>query len=121
MFAFEFQRRSDAANWGITSVAAHPGVSRTELIPNGAGKTSLMGFVRTSLWFLFQPPAQGALPTLFAATSPNAEAGGYYGPEKLGETRGWPTVARVPPQANDVAAASRLWDVSTDLTGARVL
>jgi NAD(P)-dependent dehydrogenase (short-subunit alcohol dehydrogenase family) len=121
MFAFEFQRRSDAANWGITSVAAHPGVSRTELIPNGAGKTSLMGFVRTSLWFLFQPPAQGALATLFAATSPNAEAGGYYGPEKLGETRGWPTVARVPPQANDVAAASRLWDVSTDLTGARVL
>ncbi|MBR1125125.1 SDR family oxidoreductase [Bradyrhizobium lablabi] len=118
MFAFELQRRSSAAGWGITSVAAHPGVSRTELIPNGAGRISLAGLVRTFLWFLFQPPAQGALPTLFAATSPDAVPGGYYGPDKLGETRGSPAVARVPPQADDDAVASRLWDVSARLTGA---
>ncbi|HXH45503.1 MAG TPA: SDR family oxidoreductase [Bradyrhizobium sp.] len=119
MFAFELQRRSRTFGWGITSVAAHPGISRTELIPNGAGRMSLPGLARSALWFLFQPAAQGALPTLFAATSPDIVPGGYYGPDKFGETRGSPSVARVPPQADDDAVASRLWDVSARLTGAR--
>jgi NAD(P)-dependent dehydrogenase (short-subunit alcohol dehydrogenase family) len=118
MFAFELQRRSWTAGWGITSVAAHPGISRTELIPNGAGRMSLAGLARTLLWFLFQPPAQGALPTLYAATAADVMPGGYYGPDRLGETRGSPAVARVPPQADDDAVASRLWDVSARLTGA---
>lgn len=118
MFAFELQRRSRAFGWGITSVAAHPGISRTDLIPNGAGRMSLVGLARSALWFLFQPPAQGALPTLFAATSPDIVPGGYYGPDKFGEMRGSPSVARVPRQADDDAVASRLWDVSARLTGA---
>jgi NAD(P)-dependent dehydrogenase (short-subunit alcohol dehydrogenase family) len=118
MFAFELQRRSSAHGWGITSVAAHPGISRTELIPNGAGRTSLAGLARSLLWFLFQPPAQGALPVLFAATSPDITPGGYYGPDSFGETRGSPAMAQVPPQAADEAVAARLWDVSAQLTGA---
>jgi hypothetical protein len=69
------------------------------------------------LWFLFQPAAQGALPPLFAATSPNAMPGGYYGPDRLGETRGTPVAAKVPPQANNVQAAARLWEMSAQLTG----
>lgn len=116
MFSFELQRRSDAASWGLTSIAAHPGISRTDLIPNGAGRQSLSGFVRTRLWFLFQPAAQGALPTLFAATSPDAKGGAYYGPDRLSETRGFPAPAKIPPQANDVEVAARLWQVSERLT-----
>ena len=73
MFAFELQRRSDAAKWGITSVAAHPGIARTDLLHNAPGRFSVMGIARSLLWFLFQPAAQGALPTLFTATSPEAE------------------------------------------------
>ncbi|MGC0393801.1 MULTISPECIES: oxidoreductase [Bradyrhizobium] len=119
MFAFELQRRSEASGWRIKSLAAHPGIARTELIPNGAGPRSLQGFARSLLWFLFQPPAQGALPMLFAATSPLAEAGGYYGPDRLGETRGAPAAARVPKQAKDAAASARLWEVSEKLTGVR--
>ncbi len=118
MFALELQRRSDAAGWGLTSTAAHPGISRTDLVPNGAGRFSIFGLVRMLLWFLFQPAAQGALPTLFAATSPQARAGAYYGPDKLNETRGYPTVAKIPQQALDVEAARQLWDVSAKLTGA---
>ena len=118
MFAFELQRRSRSFGWGITSVAAHPGISRTDLVPNGAGRMSLPGLARSALWFLFQPAAQGALPTLFAATSPDIVPGGYYGPDKFGETRGSPSVARVPPQADDDAVASHLWNVSARLTAA---
>jgi NAD(P)-dependent dehydrogenase (short-subunit alcohol dehydrogenase family) len=117
MFAFELQRRSDAADWGIQSIAAHPGISRTDLLPNGAGAGSAPGMLRRYLWFLFQPAAQGALPTLFAATSTKAQAGAYYGPDKLGETRGYPTIARIPPQALETSTAARLWSESERLTG----
>ncbi|WP_454830880.1 SDR family oxidoreductase [Pseudoxanthomonas wuyuanensis] len=118
MFALELQRRSDAAGWGIQSIAAHPGISRTDLLPNGAGAWSAPGIARRYLWFLFQPAAQGALPTLFAATSLQVQGGAYYGPDKLGETRGYPTGAKVPPQALDVGMAERLWSESERLTGA---
>lgn len=117
MFAFELQRRSDAAGWGIQSIAAHPGISRTDLLPNGAGARSVAGLLRRYLWFLFQPAGQGALPTLFAATSPQARGGAYYGPDRLGETRGHPASAAIPPQALDAPAAARLWTVSEELAG----
>jgi NAD(P)-dependent dehydrogenase (short-subunit alcohol dehydrogenase family) len=116
MFALELQRRSDIGSLGIQSIAAHPGISRTELLPNGAGARSFQGLVRRYMWFLFQPAPQGALPTLFAATAPQAQGGAYYGPHRLGETRGYPTVAKIPPQALDSRAASRLWVESQQLT-----
>lgn len=116
MFALELQRRSDAAGWGIQSIAAHPGISRTDLLPNGAGAWSAPGMARRYMWFLFQPAALGALPTLFAATSPQAQGGAYYGPDKLGETRGYPAVAKIPPQALDTSVAARLWIESEGLT-----
>jgi NAD(P)-dependent dehydrogenase (short-subunit alcohol dehydrogenase family) len=117
MFALELQRRSKAQGWGVTSIAAHPGVSRTDLLHNAPGKRSGMGLARSLLWFLFQPAAQGALPTLFAATAPEAQPGGYYGPNRLGETRGYPAPAKLPPAATDTAAAARLWQQSEMMTG----
>ncbi|RYX81684.1 SDR family NAD(P)-dependent oxidoreductase [bacterium] len=118
MFAFELQRRSESERWGVDSIAAHPGISRTELLHNAPGRWSGASLMRTLLWFLFQPAPQGALPTLFAATSPEAKAGAYYGPDKMGEMRGFPTLAKVPPQAQDKASAERLWQVSEQLSGA---
>ena len=117
MFAFELQRRSDAGGWGVTSLAAHPGITATDLIVNGAGRQSLNGRLRRLLPFLFSPAWQGALPTLYAATSPEAKPGGYYGPDRMGETRGYPALAKAPPQALDTQAATRLWMESELLTG----
>jgi NAD(P)-dependent dehydrogenase (short-subunit alcohol dehydrogenase family) len=112
MFAFELQRQSEKHGWGITSIAAHPGVSRTNLLITGAGRWSVAGMARTFLPFLFQPSAQGALPTLFAATSPEAKGGAYYGPDKMMETRGFPSVSKIPAQAEDLNVSSRLWELS---------
>jgi NAD(P)-dependent dehydrogenase (short-subunit alcohol dehydrogenase family) len=117
IFAFELQRRSAAAGWGVTSIAAHPGVARTELLHNGPGQGSITSVMRSMMWFLFQPVWQGALPTLYAATSPDALPGGYYGPHALGETRGYPAPSRIPPAAEDRSTAERLWRVSEELTG----
>lgn len=117
MFAFELQRRSEAGGWGLASFAAHPGISRTDLLMNAPGRWDASRLIRTALPFLFQPAAQGALPVLYAATAPEAQPGAYYGPGRLGETRGHPAPARVPPQALDAAAAVRLWEVSERMTG----
>lgn len=116
MFALELQRRSDAMGWGVRSIASHPGIARTDLLHNGPGRCSAHGLVRTLLPFLFQPADRGALPTLYAATAPDAVGGAYYGPDGIAEVRGYPTLAKVPAQALDQAAAARLWQVSEALT-----
>ena len=120
MFALELQQRSKAAGWSVSSMAAHPGVSRTDLLHNAPGRNSLQGLARTFLWFLFQTAAQGALPQLYAATSKDAEPGCYYGPDCLSETRGHPRPARIPPQALDRATRGQLWELSQHMTGVRI-
>jgi NAD(P)-dependent dehydrogenase (short-subunit alcohol dehydrogenase family) len=119
MFGFELQRRSDANGWGIASITAHPGVSRTDLVNNGMGEASAAGFFRRYFTFLFQPVPMGALPTLMAATDPSAKPGGYYGPQGVMEVRGVPGDASPPGQSLDLTVARRLWDVSEELSGVR--
>ncbi|KAK0341898.1 hypothetical protein LTR94_024527 [Friedmanniomyces endolithicus] len=114
MFAMELQRRSDAFDWGVASLAAHP-----ELLHNGGGRGGPASLFRSLFPFLFQPSAQGALPTLFAATSPDARSAQYYGPDGVSEIRGFPTLAVIPGPALDKNAARRLWEVSEQLTGVR--
>jgi NAD(P)-dependent dehydrogenase (short-subunit alcohol dehydrogenase family) len=116
LFSFELQRRSDAAGWGLTSIAAHPGISRTDLVPNGFGKNSAMSIMMHLVApVFFQDAAQGALPTLFSATSPMAKPGAYYGPNSRNEMRGTPALSKVPPQAEDADVAQRLWELSERL------
>jgi NAD(P)-dependent dehydrogenase (short-subunit alcohol dehydrogenase family) len=118
MFALELQRRSNAAGWGLMSNAAHPGFARTDLIANGPGAKGLLWQLSKSLQpFVSQSAAEGALPTLFAATSPEAKPAGYYGPNWFYELKGPPVPAKIMRQAKDAAVAARLWDVSAALTG----
>jgi NAD(P)-dependent dehydrogenase (short-subunit alcohol dehydrogenase family) len=118
MFGLELQRRSLANGWGLTSIPVHPGISRTGLLYNTPGGASgVRRAMRAMLWFLFQPVPQGALPSLFAATAPQAEGGVYYGPDGRAELSGFPAKARIPAPATDEAACRRLWEVSEGLTG----
>ena len=123
MFALELQRRSVAEGWGVTSIAAHPGWSSTDLIDNGpgaAGRQSLIWQMSKLVMPLFaQAAAPGALPILFAATAPQAKGGAYYGPLRLGEMKGPPGPARIAPQAGSTEVAARLWDESERLVGLR--
>jgi NAD(P)-dependent dehydrogenase (short-subunit alcohol dehydrogenase family) len=119
LFTFELQRRSDAGGWGLMSNAAHPGASRTDLIANQMG-TSFRAKVATRMVGLIgQSAADGALPTLYAATSPEARSGGYYGPDGMLEIKGAVAPAVISKRARDVSAAQRLWVVSEELTGVR--
>jgi NAD(P)-dependent dehydrogenase (short-subunit alcohol dehydrogenase family) len=119
MFALELQRRSDAAGWGIQSMAAHPGIAVTELVARGPGLDSEQGRQWASNRDRMQTAAQGAVPTLYAATAPEARGGFYYGPTGPNEIAGPLGLATIPPAANDTAAAARLWTVSEEITGTR--
>jgi NAD(P)-dependent dehydrogenase (short-subunit alcohol dehydrogenase family) len=116
IFALELQRRSDAAGWNLTSDAAHPGFSRTNLFASGPGGL-LSVATDFAAPFFGHSAADGARPILFAATSPQARPGAYYGPGGFGELRGAPAPALIMPSARDAATAARLWDVSEKLTG----
>ena len=122
MFAFELQRRSDAQAWGVLSLAAQPGLAATALGSNGPrlgkhGKVSWLESFGSWLWSgLAQSPGDGALPTLFAATSPDASKAGYYGPTGFMEFRGSVGEAKVAMYARDLAVAAKLWEVSESLT-----
>jgi NAD(P)-dependent dehydrogenase (short-subunit alcohol dehydrogenase family) len=120
MFALELQRRSDAAGWGLTSVAAHPGVSRTDLVSNGyvldGGGLSAWAS-RTLVNLLGQSAADGALPILMAATLADAKPGEYYGPQGWQDLKGPPGPAGIRPQARDTDVAAKLWTASERLTG----
>lgn len=119
LFTFQLQSRSDAQGWGLMSNAAHPGFARTDLIANGPGTGGVRGVLGKILRPLSHSAADGALPTLFGATAPEAEPMGYYGPKGFYELSGPVGPAYVAPQAKDVAVARKLWDVSEKLTGVR--
>jgi NAD(P)-dependent dehydrogenase (short-subunit alcohol dehydrogenase family) len=118
VFAIELDRRLRARQSPAISVFAHPGYAATNL--QSSGPTGILKKVLAVTTKVFaQSAEQGALPILYAATSPDVQGGEYYGPDGRGEMRGYPRVTRAMPQAYDPAIASRLWATSEELTGVR--
>ncbi|MEE8628976.1 MULTISPECIES: oxidoreductase [Methylobacterium] len=121
MFALELDRRLRAAGSSARSLAAHPGLAATEIARRGDRAGPLAARIgKGLLGLLGQSAARGALPLLYAATAPEAEGGGYYGPDGPWEIRGDPGPARIAPHARDPEAGARLWAVSEALTGVAV-
>ena len=112
LFTYELQRR--LTDTESIAVAAHPGVSNTELDRNTSAWLRLL--TNTSGLFA-QTAAMGALPTLRAATDPTALGGQYFGPGGFGQVRGYPTRARSNGRSHDAHVQQRLWAVSEELTG----
>ena len=126
MFAREFDRRSREAGWGVMSNAAHPGLTKTNLQisgpSHGQDKPSAVARLYTSSWrflpFMWQEIDEGILPALYAAASPAAEGGAFYGPRGFYELAGGGVKeAKVPTRATNEADNRRLWEVSEQLTG----
>jgi NAD(P)-dependent dehydrogenase (short-subunit alcohol dehydrogenase family) len=117
MFAFELQRR--AAGTKLTSVAAHPGLSATNLQTAGPAHwyERIAGQIGNVV--IAQSADEGALPALYAATMPDVPPGAYVGPDGLLELRGHPHLVTAAKRAYDERAARRLWEVSEELTGVR--
>ncbi len=124
MFARELNTRSVAAGWGILAASAHPGATITNLQSTGPlrGRSpdslrARLNGLQYAVPGLFQNVDQGVLPALFAATSPDAIGGGYYGPSGFQELTGGAAPASVPKRALNAADSARLWTISEQLSG----
>ncbi|MEZ0163298.1 SDR family NAD(P)-dependent oxidoreductase [Kineococcus sp. LSe6-4] len=117
LFTYELQRRLAVRGAGTVAVAAHPGVSNTELVRNSPAPVRAVMDRLGSL--LTQSAERGALPTLRAATDPAVLGGQYFGPGGPGESRGLPRQVASSPQSHDLDVQQRLWTVSEELTGVR--
>ena len=122
LFAFELQRRLAVRGLPVGSYAAHPGYASTNLQSVGPQMRGSRLGVRLSAWgnsVLAQPAAMGALPTLYAATSPDLAPGSYVGPDGFLEQRGHPTLVGTTDAARDESLAAALWARSEALVGVR--
>ena len=115
-FGLELDRRLRASKSPIKSVLAHPGFAGTNLAQGMA-----RGLTRLWMTFVFprfgQSLADGARPTLFAATMPGVVGGQFYGPDGIGELKGAPRLVRFARRAADPETARRLWTLSEQMTG----
>ncbi|MGE2689278.1 SDR family NAD(P)-dependent oxidoreductase [Mycolicibacterium pulveris] len=112
LFTYELARRLKAKEAPTIAVAAHPGLSDTELMRH------LPDFIPSILWKIVgQPAAMGALPTLRAATDPAVQNAQYYGPDGIGESRGHPKLVASSAQSHNQDIQRRLWTMSEELTG----
>ena len=119
MTALELQERLRARGSGVLALAAHPGLARTNLQPASVAMngSKLEALAYRLMDPMFQSAAMGALPQLFAATAPQAEPAGHYGPNQWGGMRGHPKAVPVAPAALDAEQRQRLWQISVDLCG----
>ena len=125
MFAVELNRRSRLGGWGLMSNAAHPGLSKTNLLSGasyGRDRPTLQARLTQLTWwlvpFMWLEVDEGIKPTLYAAVSPDAEGGKYYGPRGFYETAGGGvTFAGVPRLARSETEMNQLWQLSEQLTG----
>ncbi|WP_046730257.1 SDR family oxidoreductase [Streptomyces humi] len=103
--------------WPLLSAGAHPGYTRTNLMTSGPTLNGGRPGLLESLLYKIVPsqaPEQGAEPLLYAATSPDAKAGGYYGPRwaMIGPTK----LTKLPRSAQDRPTAAHLWTEAERLT-----
>jgi NAD(P)-dependent dehydrogenase (short-subunit alcohol dehydrogenase family) len=114
LFAQELHRRVGDR---VATVAAHPGVSWTNLFPRQMkddGRGWMVPFVRAVSPIVFQSAAAGAQPTLRALGEPS---GSFVGPKRFNQFRGPAELLEVYSTGSDPATAARLWEVTEQVLG----
>ncbi|BCJ62414.1 oxidoreductase [Micromonospora endophytica] len=117
LFTLELHRRLTDAGAPLRVTAAHPGWTYSGSAPGRGGVVAAFNVVGR---FVAMTVADGALPTLRAATDPDAESGSYWGPAHRMENAGPPVPASRNERALDAVTAHRLWTESERLTGVAI-
>ncbi|GAA1980039.1 oxidoreductase [Microbacterium pumilum] len=117
LFTLELQRRLERSGLPVIAVAAHPGMTATNLM-SSSESPAMIAFAKVAVRLFAQDPAMGATPTLFAATA-DLPGGSYAGPSRRREMAGPPILVGRSMVAADPVVAARLWAASEELTGVR--
>jgi len=116
LFTYELDRRLRGTDSPVRALAAHPGAVNSRLISNGSSFGPLSRIADAAYPLVSQRPAQGAWPSLMAATA-DLPGGTYVGPSGFGEMQGPPQVVRSTRLSHDQDAQRRLWEISEETTG----
>lgn len=116
LFTIELQRRINKAGDDIRSLAAHPGITLTDLQRHVEDLETAL-----SRYPVVMEPWQGALPTLYAAVVADVKGGEYYGPDGERELSGFPALAVISEAAQDPDKARHLWEYAEQATGVKFL
>jgi NAD(P)-dependent dehydrogenase (short-subunit alcohol dehydrogenase family) len=110
IFAFELQRRLSAAAENTLSVAAHPGLSKTNL------DKYFPSWIRPLGALFLQSAKKGALPVLYAALGQEIAGGEFIGPDGFQQMRGYPSKVEADAYSRDKRVGERLWKASEEMT-----
>ncbi len=110
LFSLELQRRITAIGGQVLSIAAQPGANNTDLMRHSTEEEIAAGRERIGD---FMEPAQGALSSLYAAVSGEAQGGNMYEPDQ--GYRGYPALATLNDNALDVTTAIKLWEAAEQI------
>ena len=110
MFAFELQRRLFEKGHHSISIAAHPGLAKTNL------DQYYPALIRPLGNLFLQPAKKGALPVLYAALDQTLKGGEFIGPDGFQQIRGYPSKVEADEYSHDKAVAERLWKRSEQMT-----
>lgn len=117
-FMRELHHRLERMGSSTRSLAAHPGLSKSEMAVEGAGWARLLvWYTNVSRRFLGQSVAMAVLPQLYAATAADVQGGTLIGPEH--RRVGYPRVEPMVAHALDRDIGAQLWEISETLTGVR--
>lgn len=118
MFAYELQRRVQAAGKSVIVQACHPGASRTNLLMDTASTFNKVVWKILSK-VVAQSAEKGAWPEVMCATEAQVESGKLYGPTKRADTVGPVGENSIDQCVMDQEMAARLWSLSEEKTALR--
>jgi len=111
VFAYELNRRLSSTSNSTISLAAHPGLSKTNL------DRYFPAIIRPLGNLFLQSPKKGALPVLYAALEKDLKGGEYIGPNGFQEMRGFPKIVDSDEATKDTEIAKKLWSATEEMTG----
>jgi len=118
LFMYELNRRVKEKNVNVKVMAAHPGVSRTELTRHMLNPI-VAKLMLPLFWIFTQSAKRGAQPQIRAAVDSNVNSGEYYGPSGFNEMKGRAVLVKAEPKAHHEKHAKELWDLSEKLTSVK--
>jgi NAD(P)-dependent dehydrogenase (short-subunit alcohol dehydrogenase family) len=120
LFTYGLQRRFNALEVDTIALAAHPGISNTNIAAH-IFKRWRLRILQPLMGLMLQSAAMGALPGIRAAVDPQVKGGEYFGPDGSRERSGYPVVVLSNESSYNLENALQLWEISEKLTGVSYL
>lgn len=115
LFTYELDRRLKAANMPVKVVAAHPGVSKTNLLFKNAKTQPMYNLLKYVM--PLQSAKRGAIPSIEASLNETIQGGEYFGPSGWFEIGGKKArIVQSIPLSHDAVLMKKFFDISETLT-----